>query len=193
VASERRRLSWTTRPCLLFVSVCVRVCTFVSFCCCGFGRGRVTMFLGVWLRVVACLCDSHSFRRVPYQSACGRWQDSLLQAVAVRLLPQARPWLVYTAGAMGAGKSHCMRWLSAHDIVRIEQMVKVDMDQFKQVRWCRDACLGCFLFISGECTMCYYWCPVGSAAINSSRVFAYNGTFIGQSERVDHLLICRPR
>jgi hypothetical protein len=67
----------------------------------------------------------------------GRWQDALLQAVAVRLLPQARPWLVYTAGAMGAGKSYCMRWLSTHGILRIEQMVKVDMDKFKKARWGR--------------------------------------------------------
>ncbi len=37
-------------------------------------------------------------------------------------------WLVFTAGAMGAGKSRCVRWLQTHRIFPRQNVVKVDPD-----------------------------------------------------------------
>ena len=42
-----------------------------------------------------------------------------------------RPWLVYTAGAMGAGKSHTLRWLHSQGLFPLERFVWVDPDAIK--------------------------------------------------------------
>uniref|UniRef100_A0A6S8CUX6 Zeta toxin domain-containing protein n=3 Tax=Aureoumbra lagunensis TaxID=44058 RepID=A0A6S8CUX6_9STRA len=47
--------------------------------------------------------------------------------------PERRPWLVFTAGAMGAGKSHSMNWMSARDIFPLRNIVHIDPDRFKQM------------------------------------------------------------
>ena len=40
----------------------------------------------------------------------------------------ARPWIVYTAGAMGAGKSHSLRNLHARGLFPLERFIWVDPD-----------------------------------------------------------------
>ena len=44
---------------------------------------------------------------------------------------QHAPWIVFTAGAMGAGKSWTMAWLSANNIFPLSEVVQVDPDLFK--------------------------------------------------------------
>ncbi|CAM9250339.1 unnamed protein product [Choristocarpus tenellus] len=46
-------------------------------------------------------------------------------------LPE-RSWLVFTAGAMGAGKSHVMRWLAAKGFFPLEAFVQVDPDRLRR-------------------------------------------------------------
>jgi hypothetical protein len=38
------------------------------------------------------------------------WQDQLVNNVVTRTAPQARPWVVFTCGPMGAGKGYVMKW-----------------------------------------------------------------------------------
>ena len=45
--------------------------------------------------------------------------------------PTARPWLVYTCGAMGSGKGWVMSWMSQRDILPLRRIVHVDPDRFK--------------------------------------------------------------
>jgi len=42
-----------------------------------------------------------------------------------------RPWLIFTAGAMGAGKSHTIKLLQAFGCCSLSSMVKVDPDTVK--------------------------------------------------------------
>ena len=44
---------------------------------------------------------------------------------------EKHPWITFTAGAMGAGKSRTMEWLSAHGIFPLSRIVQVDPDLFK--------------------------------------------------------------
>ena len=39
--------------------------------------------------------------------------------------------MVFTAGAMGAGKSHTIDWMSQRDIFPLSQIVQIDADIFK--------------------------------------------------------------
>lgn len=41
------------------------------------------------------------------------------------------PWLVFTAGCMGAGKGHTMHWLFEHDLFPLDAFVKVDPDSLR--------------------------------------------------------------
>ena len=43
----------------------------------------------------------------------------------------ARPWIVYTAGAMGAGKSHSLRDLHARGLFPLERFIWIDPDAIK--------------------------------------------------------------
>ena len=50
------------------------------------------------------------------------------------LAPSSRPWLVFTCGAMGAGKGYVMNWMSLRDILPLKEVVvHVDPDKFKQM------------------------------------------------------------
>ncbi len=43
------------------------------------------------------------------------------------------PWLVYTAGAMGAGKSHTLRYLSRENLFPLDRFIVVDPDMIKSI------------------------------------------------------------
>jgi hypothetical protein len=61
-------------------------------------------------------------------------QDRIIASHLVRAPPPprgARPWLVHTCGAMGAGKSHVMRWLAATGAFPLHAFVTVDPDTIK--------------------------------------------------------------
>jgi hypothetical protein len=42
-----------------------------------------------------------------------------------------RPWVVFTAGAMGAGTRRAMRWLAEHDYFPLKSFVQVDPDAIR--------------------------------------------------------------
>ena len=67
-----------------------------------------------------------------YTEARQLWQDSLIKSVSIRGEAQVRPWLVFTCGAMGAGKGHAMAWMSRHKIFPLENVVRIDPDYFKR-------------------------------------------------------------
>lgn len=48
---------------------------------------------------------------VNYVEARQKWQDLALDKVVIRTQPITRPWVVFTAGPMGAGKGHVIEWL----------------------------------------------------------------------------------
>jgi hypothetical protein len=60
-----------------------------------------------------------------------RWQDDLVNKVALRSRPVRWPWLVLTCGAMGAGKGYVLRWLSRTGVFPLDSVVKIDPDHFK--------------------------------------------------------------
>lgn len=61
------------------------------------------------------------------------WQDQVVRRVAVRSEEQSSPWLVYTCGAMGAGKGYVLHWLSEHAYFPLEDIVHIDPDGFKNM------------------------------------------------------------
>ena len=70
-----------------------------------------------------------------------RLQDGLVQRHAERstarqqhpLTRQQWPWIIFSAGAMGAGKSHCIRWLYSRGYLPIlNHAVPIDPDLIRQ-------------------------------------------------------------
>jgi len=41
-------------------------------------------------------------------------------------------WIIFTCGAMGAGKGYAMSWLSQHGLFELENLVHIDMDYFRR-------------------------------------------------------------
>lgn len=58
-------------------------------------------------------------------------QDQLLKNVISSGRRQAAPWIVFTAGAMGAGKSFTIRWMNQNEYFPLSDIVQIDPDQFK--------------------------------------------------------------
>ena len=58
-------------------------------------------------------------------------QDRLIEAVLHVGEPQMKPWVVFTAGAMGAGKSRTMSWMAANGVFPLDRVVQIDADLFK--------------------------------------------------------------
>ena len=70
---------------------------------------------------------------VNYSRKRQMWQDQLVSNVCVRTVQQQRPWLVFTCGAMGAGKGYALNWMSKQGLFPLEQIVHLDPDYFKRV------------------------------------------------------------
>jgi len=62
-------------------------------------------------------------------------QDELVRRVVkdADRTPQATPWIVFTAGAMGAGKSRTIKWMSQNGIFPLRDIVHIDPDIFKRL------------------------------------------------------------
>ncbi|KAJ9440964.1 hypothetical protein DIPPA_00440 [Diplonema papillatum] len=60
-------------------------------------------------------------------------QDVLIESVVESGATQEHPWLIYSAGAMGAGKSHCVRWMSERGYFPFDQLVRIDADKFREM------------------------------------------------------------
>lgn len=58
-------------------------------------------------------------------------QDQLLKNVVSSGRRQQWPWIVFTAGAMGAGKSFTIRWMNKNEYFPLSEVVQVDPDHFK--------------------------------------------------------------
>eukprot|EP00903_Cladosiphon_okamuranus_P008902 g8521.t1 len=59
------------------------------------------------------------------------FQDSLVRDVVGASSRKEHPWIVFTAGAMGAGKSHTIQWMSEKGYFPLPDIVTVDPDLFK--------------------------------------------------------------
>jgi hypothetical protein len=57
----------------------------------------------------------------------------LSSAAALTTQRSEGPWLVYTAGAMGAGKSHTLRYLSREGLFPLDRFIVVDPDMIKGI------------------------------------------------------------
>ena len=70
-----------------------------------------------------------------YTAARQRLQDGVISSYLSSLPPApcftTRPWLVHTAGAMGAGKSHALRSLAASHAFPLRCFVRIDPDDIK--------------------------------------------------------------
>eukprot|EP01063_Lacrimia_lanifica_P013622 TRINITY_DN20257_c0_g1_i1.p1 TRINITY_DN20257_c0_g1~~TRINITY_DN20257_c0_g1_i1.p1 ORF type:complete len:300 (+),score=98.48 TRINITY_DN20257_c0_g1_i1:60-959(+) len=67
-----------------------------------------------------------------YCEARAAWQDALVDEVLRDLVPQAHPWVVFSAGAMGAGKTHTIKWMTKHSLFPLRHVVRIDPDHFKE-------------------------------------------------------------
>jgi len=76
----------------------------------------------------------HTWHAV-YSAERQRFQDALVEvslAASLRISrPTARPWVVFTAGAMGAGKSRTIKWLSKRDLFPLKNTLVVDPDRLR--------------------------------------------------------------
>jgi len=60
-------------------------------------------------------------------------QDRLIRDVVCGSRePQKSPWIIFTAGAMGAGKSFSLNWMSQNGYFPLENMSVLDPDEFKK-------------------------------------------------------------
>jgi hypothetical protein len=59
------------------------------------------------------------------------WQDRLVRGISQTQEPEYSPWLVFTCGAMGAGKGFTMSWMSNNNIFPLERVVHIDPDMCK--------------------------------------------------------------
>eukprot|EP00976_Prorocentrum_cordatum_P083877 1185418-Prorocentrum_minimum.AAC.5 len=58
-------------------------------------------------------------------------QDDLIRDVVSGGSAKKHPWIVFTAGAMGAGKGHVVKWMSRNGHFPLPDLVQIDPDQFK--------------------------------------------------------------
>eukprot|EP01059_Diplonema_ambulator_P011222 TRINITY_DN2117_c0_g2_i1.p1 TRINITY_DN2117_c0_g2~~TRINITY_DN2117_c0_g2_i1.p1 ORF type:complete len:490 (+),score=98.76 TRINITY_DN2117_c0_g2_i1:679-2148(+) len=68
-----------------------------------------------------------------YTEARQKIQDTAVSDVVFGGVPKDKPWLVFTAGAMGAGKSHVIRWMSDRGYFPLPDFVQIDPDRFKEM------------------------------------------------------------
>lgn len=66
-----------------------------------------------------------------YSEERQRWQDHIVKSIAYRQTREDSPWLVFTCGAMGAGKGYTMAYMSKHGIFPLESIVQIDPDALK--------------------------------------------------------------
>ena len=59
------------------------------------------------------------------------YQDVLIRNVVCSASVKAAPWVVFTAGAMGAGKGYTVAWMFNQGIFPINDFISIDPDHFK--------------------------------------------------------------
>eukprot|EP01063_Lacrimia_lanifica_P026749 TRINITY_DN3657_c2_g1_i1.p1 TRINITY_DN3657_c2_g1~~TRINITY_DN3657_c2_g1_i1.p1 ORF type:complete len:672 (+),score=241.48 TRINITY_DN3657_c2_g1_i1:103-2118(+) len=68
-----------------------------------------------------------------YSHARQLYQDVIIRDIIGGACAKEHPWLVFTAGAMGAGKSYTIRWMSDHGYFPLPDIVQIDPDRFKEM------------------------------------------------------------
>lgn len=71
-----------------------------------------------------------------YTEARVKLQDELIERCFTQCAQAGNemlPWIVFTAGAMGAGKGFVTRWMDQHDILPLQNFIVVDPDQIRQM------------------------------------------------------------
>jgi len=58
-------------------------------------------------------------------------QDEIVDEWISKGKASASPWMIFTAGAMGSGKSHALRQISFEGVTALKDMVNVDPDKIK--------------------------------------------------------------
>ena len=58
-------------------------------------------------------------------------QDGVIKGILANGVHASEPWVVYTAGAMGAGKSFTLKWMDKHGYFPLSTFVSVDPDAIK--------------------------------------------------------------
>lgn len=66
-----------------------------------------------------------------YTVARQKLQDIIILDSIGKGIVHERPWLIFTAGAMGAGKGHTLEWMSKKGYFLIPDIVHVDPDKFR--------------------------------------------------------------
>ena len=66
-----------------------------------------------------------------YSKARQLLQDEWIASVLSQGEPQAYPWIIFSAGAMGAGKTRTVQWMSERGLFPVRQMVHLDPDIFR--------------------------------------------------------------
>lgn len=66
-----------------------------------------------------------------YSKERQQWQDMVVSSLFTHPTTEENPWIVYTCGAMGAGKGYVMRWLLANGYLPLKHLVHIDPDYFK--------------------------------------------------------------
>mmetsp|Transcript_14177 Transcript_14177/g.30320 ORF Transcript_14177/g.30320 Transcript_14177/m.30320 type:complete len:515 (-) Transcript_14177:337-1881(-) len=66
-----------------------------------------------------------------YTESRQRLQDDLIRDVVSGGSTKKHPWIVFTAGAMGAGKGYVVRWMSRNGYFPLPDLVQIDPDNFK--------------------------------------------------------------
>eukprot|EP00992_Anisonema_acinus_P005541 TRINITY_DN18345_c0_g1_i1.p1 TRINITY_DN18345_c0_g1~~TRINITY_DN18345_c0_g1_i1.p1 ORF type:complete len:441 (+),score=71.15 TRINITY_DN18345_c0_g1_i1:62-1384(+) len=59
------------------------------------------------------------------------YQDGLIQDVVGAGIAKLAPWIIFTAGAMGTGKSFTIHWMSDAGYFPLSDLVQIDPDAFK--------------------------------------------------------------
>jgi len=70
---------------------------------------------------------------VTYSHQRQLWQDDVVEVTVSKTMSVARPWLLLSAGPMGAGKGHAMRWLSGKGFLPLETVCRIDPDNIKHL------------------------------------------------------------
>ena len=70
-----------------------------------------------------------------YSEARRRWQDIMIREMVGRDEDSVsdKPWIVFTGGPMGAGKTHVMRWLLSEGYLPLSPLSSIDPDRIKRL------------------------------------------------------------
>ena len=72
-------------------------------------------------------------RQLLHDRIMNAFLDTIIHDGEARCNIPLENWLVFTAGTMGAGKGHTLRWLDKQDIFPLDAFVRVDPDSIREL------------------------------------------------------------